>query len=79
MTFPSGPIVASIVTTPATRADRAMAGYTGLTSLIFCGGLICPPTRRGATSLAFALAAAASARSLAAIVSAFSLPATAWP
>ena len=61
MTFPSGPIVASIVTAPETRADCAMAGYTGLTSLILFGGLIRPPTRTGAT-LAFALAAGISLR-----------------
>src|SRR4030095_5827875 len=76
MTFPSGPIVASIVTAPATRADCAIAGYTGLTSLIFFGALMLPPIRTGAT-LAFALAAAASAFFLAATASAFSLPAAA--
>src|SRR5437867_893666 len=34
-TLPFGPIVASMITTPCTRADCAMAGYTGLTSLTF--------------------------------------------
>src|ERR1700704_3316986 len=47
-TRPSGPIVASMITTPCTRADWAIDGYTGLTSLIFVGGLILPPTRTGA-------------------------------
>src|SRR5258705_2822371 len=75
MTFPSGPIVASIVTARDTRADCATSGYTGGTSLIFLGGWILPPMRSGAI-LALALAAA-SAFSLAATASAFSLPAAA--
>src|SRR3954471_2268032 len=48
VTRPFGPIVASMITTPWTRADCAIAGYTGLTCLVFCGGLMLPPTRTGA-------------------------------
>src|SRR5436309_10035238 len=47
-TLPFGPIVASMMTTPCTRADCAIAGYVGLTSFTLVGGLICPPTRTGA-------------------------------
>ncbi len=75
MTFPSAPIVASMMTVPATCADCAMAGYTGATSLILVGALIFPPTRT-AVFAAFAFAAAA-ACAFAAMASACSLPATA--
>src|SRR3989454_603571 len=37
-----------MMTTPCTRADRAIAGYSGFTSLTFVGGLMLPPTRTGA-------------------------------
>src|SRR5476651_49547 len=47
-TAPFGPIVASMMTTPCTRADCAIAGYTGFTSLTFVGCLMLPPTRPGA-------------------------------
>src|SRR5207247_7585923 len=47
-TLPFGPIVASMMTTPCTRADWAIAGYVGLTSFTLVGGLIWPPTRTGA-------------------------------
>src|SRR4249920_2246867 len=47
-TRPSGPIVASMITTPCTRADCAIDGYTGLTSFVFVGGLMLPPTRTAA-------------------------------
>src|SRR5215208_7803998 len=48
LTRPSAPIVASMITMPETRADCAMGGYTGLTSLVLVGVLILPPTRTGA-------------------------------
>src|SRR5213083_2087137 len=47
-TAPFGPIVASMMTTPCTRADCAIAGYTGFTSFTFVGCLMLPPTRTGA-------------------------------
>src|SRR6266550_3355716 len=47
-TLPLGPMVASIITTPCTRADCAIGGYTGRMSLVFIGGLMFPPTRTGA-------------------------------
>src|ERR671928_1848594 len=47
-TDPFGPIVASMMTTPCTRADCAIGGYVGRTSLVLTGGLIAPPTRTGA-------------------------------
>src|SRR4051812_48709870 len=47
-TLPLGPITASMMTTPCTRADRAIAGYSGFTSLTLVGGLMLPPTRTGA-------------------------------
>ena len=47
-TAPFGPIVASMMTTPCTRADCAIAGYTGFTSRTFVGCLMLPPTRTGA-------------------------------
>src|SRR5437773_524755 len=34
-----------MMTTPCTLADRAIAGYSGFTSLTFVGGLMLPPTR----------------------------------
>src|SRR5919109_1703272 len=37
-----------MITMPCTRADCAIAGYVGRTSLVFCGGLMLPPTRTGA-------------------------------
>src|SRR5262249_4431156 len=37
-----------MMTTPCTRADCAMGGYTGFTSLVFVGCLMLPPTRTGA-------------------------------
>src|SRR6185436_15885499 len=37
-----------MMTTPWTRADCAMGGYTGLTSFVFVGVLMLPPTRTGA-------------------------------
>src|SRR5262249_9446381 len=46
-TWPSGPIVASRTTTPCTRSRCASGGYTGLTSLIFRGAGMLPPTRMG--------------------------------
>src|SRR5258705_2868808 len=48
LTLPSAPIVASMITTPDTRADWAMGGYTGRTSLVLVGVLMLPPTRTGA-------------------------------
>src|SRR3954471_5974624 len=47
-TAPFGPIVASMMTTPCTRADWAIAGYTGFTSFTLVGCLMLPPTRTGA-------------------------------
>jgi len=46
LTFPSGPMVASTMTTPCTRADWAMLGYTGFTFLIFVGGRYCRHAHR---------------------------------
>src|SRR5262245_19637740 len=37
-----------MMTTPWTRADWAIGGYTGLTSFVLTGCLIAPPTRTGA-------------------------------
>src|SRR5687767_10226685 len=48
LTRPSGPIVASMMTTPCTRADCAIGGYTGLTFRVLVGALMLPPTRTGA-------------------------------
>src|SRR3954464_8845794 len=41
-------MVASMMTTPETRADCAIGGYTGRTSFVFVGVLMLPPTRTGA-------------------------------
>src|ERR671918_587495 len=46
-TLPLGPITASMITTPCTRADCAIGGYCGLTCLVLVGCLITPPTRTG--------------------------------
>src|SRR5687767_10874035 len=41
-------MVASMITTPWTRADCAIGGYTGRASRTLFGGLMLPPTRTGA-------------------------------